>query len=1212
MRCQTIDNETETHSLAYVYLKLNITEQLAKILIDTGAQVNLIKVEVLSFKAIQNINYNVTTLLKGIRGLVKPIGTVSSIINEKECLFFVVKEADIDFRGDAILGLEDLRKCTISFPNKYLKFEDSASIIPLVLEGTNFETKNQIDSFSKEKIKENNKIKTLKEVLDCEDKKCTISRHMVQVDPREKDENIEFKELNCIATNVQDLVAERMLIVKFEDFLKNDYRNGTVNTELAKVDESKVGIIMDYAEGEDEVINTDETEYSENPHLGSLETEDIVEENNMVDKQDMTNTKVKIITAISDSRQESREELICKQIPKLEFHKDLEIESVREICCEFANTFYLPFDQLSYCRGFEHKIPLKINADPISQRNHRLSPAQWTIIDKMVEQLLKDDIICHSTSPWNTPIFLVPKKDGVTDLEKNRMVHGFQKLNSITKQDAYPLPRIEDLMDQLGVARYFSSLDLQSGYHQVLIAKEDREKTAFSTHHGHFEFKRMPFGLTGAPATFQRMMNKVLSGLIGKGCLVYLDDIVVYGKNIEEHNQSLRQVLYRLELANLKVKTKKCQFLRDKISFLGHTITTEGLLPLLDKVEAVIKFPIPKTIKKVQSFHGLANYYRSFIPNFAEIAEPIIKLTRKNAKFEWTNECQDAFDRLKSSLTTAPVLVFPDYDQPFLLTTDASGLALGAVLSQGTINKDRPIAYYSRTLSENERKWSTIEREMLAIVDSVKKFRCYLLGKPFIIYSDHKPLQGALKACNISKRLLLMQNKMIDYEYRIVYKPGKVNQNADALSRIYGDDEEDVYPALAEDTKISRIQILTRAAARKKDEIIKEVVSTSDKCELNASNTDGKRSETTNKKWQQEKYNQAKWLENKEDIQTVLKEFHNSPLGGHQGYEKTLDKIKRQYMWQGLYKDVRKFINECEECQRSKAGNPTKMPMQISDTPSKPFEKVYLDIVGPLPETASGNKYILTFEDDLTKFMECVPLQNMEATTVAKAFVERIICRLSIPEKLITDQGTNFQSQLFRECCKLLKIKKIATTAYHPQSNGSLERSHRPLADYLRIFSQKNENAWDEFLATAMFARNSAIHASTKYTPMELLYGFNPEIPNSIKHSTPLYNYDNYAGILKYKLQESYQAARANLVQSKLVARDVYNRSIRENIYKVGDYVRLRNEAKKGKLDWNWSKPYEVIGINSDVNVTIKIGNKKVRIHNNRLKPVQSSISDEK
>ena len=325
--------------------------------------------------------------------------------------------------------------------------------------------------------------------------------------------------------------------------------------------------------------------------------------------------------------------------------------------------------------------------------------------------MLKTKIIQTSASQWNAPLLVVPKKADASGKPKLRVVVDFRKLNDLTIGDSFPLPNITDILDQLGNAKYFTTLDLASGYHQIPMIEEDKPKTAFSTPYGHYEFNRMPFGLKNAPATFQRLMNSVLTGLQGLKCLVYLDDIVVYGASLEDHNRRLKEVLKRLRENNLKLQPDKCEFLRKEVIYLGHIISENGIQPDPSKLKAIKEFPTPKKVKDIQSFIGLAGYYRKFIEDFSKIAKPLTKLTKKTEKFEWTSEQQNAFDILKEKLTTAPVLKYPDFTQEFIVTTDAPDYAIGAVLSQGSVGQDRPIAYASRVLSRAEQNYSTTEKK---------------------------------------------------------------------------------------------------------------------------------------------------------------------------------------------------------------------------------------------------------------------------------------------------------------------------------------------------------------------------------------------------------------------------------------------------------------------------------------------------------------------
>jgi hypothetical protein len=415
--------------------------------------------------------------------------------------------------------------------------------------------------------------------------------------------------------------------------------------------------------------------------------------------------------------------------------------------------------------------------------------------------MLRDGIIAPSISPWNAPLLVVPKKADASGVKKWRIVVDFRKLNDVTIGDNYPIPVISEILDALGNSRYFSTIDCANGFRQILVRTEDRSKTAFSTSQGHFEYNRMPFGLKNAPSTFARLMSTVLSGLQGIKCLVYLDDIVIFGNTLHDHNEKLRDVLDRLRKHNLKLQLDKCEFLRKELTFLEHVVSKHGVKPDGRKVEAVRNFPVPTNTREVKGFLGLAGYYRRFVPNFSKIAKPLTKLLSKGTTYVWNDETNESFNKLKELLITEPILQYPDFKQPFVLTTDASNDAIGAVLSQGPIGKDLPIAYASRTLNNAEKNYSTTEKELLAIVWGCKHFRQYLYGRKFTIVTDHRSLTWIF-----SSKLLRWRLQLEEYDYNVIYKKGTENSNADALSRIHviagNSENKQGNPELSEEDKL--------------------------------------------------------------------------------------------------------------------------------------------------------------------------------------------------------------------------------------------------------------------------------------------------------------------------------------------------------------------------------------------------------------------------
>ncbi len=820
------------------------------------------------------------------------------------------------------------------------------------------------------------------------------------------------------------------------------------------------------------------------------------------------------------------------------------------------------------------------------------------------------------------------------------------------------------------------------------------ELTAFSTNKGHWHFKKMAMGLKTSPSTFQRLMNNVMTGIVGIKCLVYLDDIIIYGKNLSDHNNKLREVFERLQKHNLKIQPDKCEFLKQECLYLGHIISEHGIKPDPNKIKSVLEFPIPATVKQIKSFLGLSGYYRKFIKSYSLIAKPITNLLKKGVTFNWDDNCQKAFDCLKSSLCSEPILQYPDFTKPFIVTTDASGKALGAILSQGEVPQDLPIAYASRTLNKSENNYSTTELECLAIIFAVKIFRPYLYGRKFIILSDHRALSWLFNLKDPLSKLARWRIFLEEYDYEIKYKPGVQNSNVDALSRMYTITEiknesyptflnkfetqlitnkniKEVHGTLLEapeeyhivseiakhynfmsginyelKQKFCNNQILAPCKAvgeinyiKNKDRYIMFMVTKNKNkqkttyeniylallnlrmfCEDQSLHKLAMNKLGFNDKleWAQvramirhvfrstdiEIIYCSKFEFSDDEKLMIFKQCHDSKIGGHVGIHRTIKKIKNQFNWKGLKEDVVEYIKNCESCQKGKVTNKrVKQPMQITSTSSEPFEKIVLDIVGPLVTTLSGNTYILTLQDDLTKYSMGIALPNHQTNTIAEAFVTNFVCTHGIPQIILTDQGTDFLSKIFTEVCNLLQINKINTSPFHPQTNGSLERSHRTLTEYLRHYVDKKLNNWDEYLPYAFFVYNSTEHTSTGYQPYSLLFGRRLEIPVNLSHEPePRYNYDNYYFDLKQKMQESHKIARENLIKRKIKSKQNYDSNENPIEIHVKDQVLLRDETQKNKLNQLWIGPYEVTDVLDRENIVILRGRRHVTVHKNNIK----------
>lgn len=460
-----------------------------------------------------------------------------------------------------------------------------------------------------------------------------------------------------------------------------------------------------------------------------------------------------------------------------------EYDAIRKLCFEFRDILYCDKLPLSFTNEIKHSIKLT-DETPIYTKSYRFPEIHKNEIQDQIDKMLKQNIIQPSNSPWSSPVWVVPKKKDASGKTKWRVVIDYRRLNDKTVNDKYPIPNISEVLDKLGNSNYFTTLDLTSGFHQIEVNPADIPKTAFTVNNGHFEFKRMPFGLKNAPATFQRVMDNVLRGLHNEKCLVYLDDIIIFSSSLQEHIERLREVFSRLRRANLKIQLDKSEFLRNSVPYLGHIITKDGIRPNPEKIHAIKNFPIPKSTKDIKSFLGLLGYYRRFIKDFAKLTKPLTSCLKKGVKIEHNPDFVKSFENCKQVLCNDPVLQYPDFGKEFILTTDASNFALGAVLSQGNVPNDRPVAYASRTLNDTESRYSTIEKELLAIVWACKHFRPYLFGRKFKIYTDHRPLRWLFSLKEPNSKLVRWRLKLEEYDYEICYKKGSLNSNADALSRI--------------------------------------------------------------------------------------------------------------------------------------------------------------------------------------------------------------------------------------------------------------------------------------------------------------------------------------------------------------------------------------------------------------------------------------------
>lgn len=533
--------------------------------------------------------------------------------------------------------------------------------------------------------------------------------------------------------------------------------------------------------------------YTSKNHRAEILIHNFSNESQEVSLGDVLNVELNNFEVTSPQKSDSNKTESLNQHIRMDHLNSEERTELTKVLGKFQDVFHHGNEPLTFTSAIQHEINTRDEL-PVYTKSYRYPFCHKEEVQRQIMKMLEQGIVRHSSSPWSSPVWVVPKKLDASGQRKWRLVIDYRKLNEKTLDDRYPIPNITDILDKLGKCQYFSTLDLASGFHQIELAKKDIHKTAFSVEGGHYEFLRMPFGLKNAPATFQRVMDNILREHVGVICLVYMDDIIIYSTSLQEHLINISKVMETLRKHNLKIQIDKSEFLQKEVAFLGHIVTPEGVKPNPDKIKVIQNWPLPKNETELKGFLGTMGYYRKFIKDFAKIAKPLTQQLRKGEKITHSPEFVSAFNRCKNILTSSHVLQRPDLSKPFVLTTDASNYALGAVLSQGPIGKDKPIAFASRTLTKSEEKYSTIEKELLAIDWACRYFRPYLFGRKFTLYTDHKPLTYALNMKTSNDRLIRMKLRLEQFDYEIQYRPGKQNVVADGLSRLHH--EININPAI--------------------------------------------------------------------------------------------------------------------------------------------------------------------------------------------------------------------------------------------------------------------------------------------------------------------------------------------------------------------------------------------------------------------------------
>ena len=897
---------------------------------------------------------------------------------------------------------------------------------------------------------------------------------------------------------------------------------------------------------------------------------------------------------------------------------------------------------------------------PPSQAPYRKSPILREVINMNVKELLEKGMIRPSRSPYAAPVVLDKKKNG-----KYRMCIGYTRLNAQTKNNAAPMENASTILRQIPVGYYYSLIDLKSGFWQIMLSEDSIEKSAFVTQDGHFEFLVMPFGLKNAPKTFASLMRKVLQGHLDDFAKVYMDDIIIYSKTLDEHLIHIELVLKRLKLANLSINRAKSSFAKREVTFLGHIVTEKGLRKDPTKVQAIVEFPVPKNKHDMQRFHGMCQWYSSFIENFAEKAEPMCRLLRKEIPWVWGEEQQKSFLRIKDEMCNNVLLQGIDYAYPIILKCDASQTGLGAALVQAIDGIERPVMFISKTLNRSEVNAHIYEKELYAIIWSYHKLREFIEGHEFTIHTDNKAVYYLERMKEKKSKLMRWAEEIHSWNAKFEYKPGKDNLEADALSRapiseedsdptMFDDPPDHHYVPLAlltfatpdieklkegqlKDTELVKIMqiisgsdktsrqayhrfsmkngLLMREVQVEQQKDVNSIMSQRDNrdsntiidrmgmsrtCQSNEEVTQTNRlggcsnprdlnsSHEGNKSIRTHGENTSignmQYIVNtnklmfvpvipKQLVPEFLYLFHDVPEAAHPGIKATKRILKSRYFWNGMNKDINEYVHSCSICQKVKATNA--MPYGLLHSvvlPSSVFERISVDFMGPFPRSGMGrqNRFLFVVQDELSKWVELLPMKAATARRVVDCLVNQIFCRFGSPKSMLSDNGSQFTSKIVRRMCKQWKIKHYFTSPYHPQPNQT-ERVNRNLKAMLQAYVNDNHSTWDVHLQEFALAMRVHVHETTKVTPALLNLG--REIPMPVDRNLQIDEESNLEEKIQGlshvpdQLKEIIKWGRDNIIKTQEQNKVLYDKSHREARYEPGELVLVKNHILSSKED---------------------------------------------
>jgi hypothetical protein len=834
------------------------------------------------------------------------------------------------------------------------------------------------------------------------------------------------------------------------------------------------------------------------------------------------------------------------------------------------------------------------------------------LIKEHVQEMLKLGIIVPSDSEWASPVHLHTKDKGKTW----RFTVDYRKFNLRLKSDPYPFVKMDALLHRLGEARFLTVLDLKKGFWQIRMHPDSQKYCSFVCDEGKFEFTRLNFGIKTAPAQFVRLVSKVLGDAKGIFADAYLDDIIIFSKTWQEHMSHIKYVLEKLKKAGLTVNPQKCQFGKTTIKYLGFVVSPEGVQIDRDKLAPLLDYPVPKSVKDTRRFLGLCGWYRTFIENFSDIAEPLNRLLKKSLAFSWKEAQQSAFQKLKQAIVDSAVLAFPNFNEKFIVRTDASDYGISGVLAQKVNGLERPIAFASRSVTKAEQSYSTPEKECCAILFALKKFEQYLEGQEFFLETDNQALVWLHSMRDVNTKFLRWSLRIQDFQATISHCPGRLNVVADALSRapLIASDNEDIdetreamYPPVnctIPSILCALTNTITLDSLREEQKIDPETQALLTDLPPDFIVVNGIL-------YKQSKYGAKVPFIPKTYRYAVLEYFHDRPEAGHFGFRKTLYKLIRRVFWFRMQEDIHEFIQSCKTCQFNK--NPTTKPSgQMKSVKSHgPWDILALDLMGPFPATQRKNTQLLVVVDHFSKWVELFPLTKATAHSIARKLEQEVFCRWGAPRSLLSDNGTQFRkSKIMNSVCKTWGIQHKFTTYYHPQANIT-ERINKNIGAIMRTYVERRHSKWDEHLPEVALALRTAISDTTGFSPCMLNFGREIHTPFDRRledeDEVDFENRIEYKNQLINRLEEVYVQARKNIEKAQEQQTKYYNRRHKKMVFKLGELVCLRTHFKSDKskkimkkLCHRWSGPYEVVEVMTPLTYRIveKESREEVGIHN--------------